>query len=390
MPHLSILFFKYDMRRSYLFSKIIFYNLIIFTSILLILELLTRVAYVTKRCILNKDCYENKHILTRISINPLSNKTYLGLSRYDDRLGYVPKENFDLKINNHLWNNKRVTINEKGFRVNSINDDKYTPKIITVGDSFTFGDQVSNEETWPSCVQRKSKMGVINGGVFGYGTGQALLRGLHELESEKGYEYLILSSLISDDFKRDRHEFSAGFPKPSLIKINDKVIWSEVSDKNKSGTKYNPKPNKIIKFLWQNSLLGSYIISKNNYSHNISGDMITLIHKNAASLQEVIDWSLIELSRAKVANKYLLLQYDSKDIDNPEVQRLRRLIKEKVKPLQLKVIDTYEKIQSMPETEVWIGRNGHHSATGNLLVCDVIMKELRENRLKSQNKKINL
>lgn len=50
-------------------------------------------------------------------------------------------------------------------------------RVVTVGDSFTHGDQVSGEETWQREMERmREDLEVVNFGVPGYGTDQALLR----------------------------------------------------------------------------------------------------------------------------------------------------------------------------------------------------------------------
>ena len=195
----------------------------------------------------------------------------------------VPREGFDEFLNDSNWDNKRVSINKYSFRINKFNDEISKKSILAVGDSGTFGDQVSNEETWPSCLQEISNIGVTNGGVFSYGTGQALLRAKYEIQNSNNYKFLILSSYIKDDFNRDRLNYSSGFPKPSLIKKNGIIKWSKTSDKYKLGTKYNPKPNNILKYIWENSFLASYIMHKNHVLQNISGDMLNSVHPNAVS-----------------------------------------------------------------------------------------------------------
>ena len=50
-------------------------------------------------------------------------------------------------------------------------------RIVTVGDSFTHGDRVSNEETWERQLEGlRADLEVVNFGVPGYGTDQAVLR----------------------------------------------------------------------------------------------------------------------------------------------------------------------------------------------------------------------
>jgi hypothetical protein len=78
-----------------------------------------------------------------------------------------------------ITHNKKATINKKGFRrnpyspsINIENHQKYG-KIIFVGDSFTFGDGVSDENTFPSLFDKHLKKNkynydVINAGVSDY------------------------------------------------------------------------------------------------------------------------------------------------------------------------------------------------------------------------------
>jgi len=47
--------------------------------------------------------------------------------------------------------------------------------ILTLGDSFTFGAEVNDNETWPSHLQNFSKTTVLNGGVVGFGLDQTYL-----------------------------------------------------------------------------------------------------------------------------------------------------------------------------------------------------------------------
>ena len=50
------------------------------------------------------------------------------------------------------------------------------PTILAVGDSCTYGDEVSDNETWPAYLEAEMGTRVWNAGVFGYGLDQAVLR----------------------------------------------------------------------------------------------------------------------------------------------------------------------------------------------------------------------
>jgi hypothetical protein len=68
---------------------------------------------------------------------------------------------------------------------------------LAVGESFTFGDQVSDWESWPAYLERLSRRSVTNGGVFGYGIDQAFLR-VRRLLSLYPFSTVIFSFIPSD------------------------------------------------------------------------------------------------------------------------------------------------------------------------------------------------
>jgi len=72
--------------------------------------------------------------------------------------------------------------------------------VLAVGDSFTFGDQVSDDETWPAQLEQLLQRPVLNGGVFGYSFAQTVLRA-EQLLDEHVVE-TVVCSLIPDDLKR--------------------------------------------------------------------------------------------------------------------------------------------------------------------------------------------
>ena len=92
-------------------------------------------------------------------------------------------------------------------------------------------------------------------------------------------------------------------------------------------------------------------------------------------LEEAIDWSLINLSKMNVPKKYFLMQYAAEDMDNLEINELRKLIKEKSKNLNFNIIDSYEKVKSLPAKLVW---NGHHTPKGNNLLCQEVFKSIKK------------
>jgi len=145
-------------------------------------------------------------------------------SEFDKELGWIPKEG------NHpenLWAT-RVAILNYGIRSNgSIEHIEAAETIWAVGDSFTFGDQVSDNETWPALLEALSKKRVINGGVFGYGIDQSYLR-MQALASKYQPDYIIFS-FIPDDIYRCELSERTSVPKPyfDLSENGDLVLRKE-------------------------------------------------------------------------------------------------------------------------------------------------------------------
>ena len=61
-----------------------------------------------------------------------------------------------------------VIINKDGFRVNSVEEEIFNPQIITIGDSQTFGHGISNDDTWPSLLEKSTGLSLGNLGFWGY------------------------------------------------------------------------------------------------------------------------------------------------------------------------------------------------------------------------------
>ena len=72
------------------------------------------------------------------------------------------------------------------------------PEIVCIGDSFTHGDEVKNEDTRPFQLANLTKRSVVNLGVGGYGVDQAILR-YRESGLKGGTVFL---GLIAGDFER--------------------------------------------------------------------------------------------------------------------------------------------------------------------------------------------
>jgi hypothetical protein len=135
---------------------------------------------------------------------PQQNK--FGYHTYDAELGWVPKSS-------NQWGTS-ITILKEGIRSNGRGEvwDGTDDPILAVGDSYTFGDQVPDSETWPAQLEKLSGRRVINGGVDGYGVDQIFLRARRLLSR---YRFsTVIFSFIPDDIRRSQMSVMFATAKP--------------------------------------------------------------------------------------------------------------------------------------------------------------------------------
>ena len=135
-------------------------------------------------------------------------------ARPDPQLGYAPIPGHATERSR--WGT-RVHIDADGLRSNGPGAPGALPGIIAVGDSFTFGDQVHDEESWPAQLAHRLDQRVWNGGVFGYSLTQAALRAEALLQGRQA-AWVVLS-IIPDDIQRS--EFRRRYTSVPWFEIRD-------------------------------------------------------------------------------------------------------------------------------------------------------------------------
>ncbi len=140
----------------------------------------------------------------------------LPLPRVDPEVRYLPHpvRRFSLRPNQSAFSyGAPVTVDARGFRRNGAvpgpSEDAET--VLALGDSFTFGLGVRDEETWPAQLERRLRgrrppVRVVNAGTISYGVFQEM-----DLLKERGlttHPALVIHGLYWNDF------MSAGPPEP--------------------------------------------------------------------------------------------------------------------------------------------------------------------------------
>jgi GNAT superfamily N-acetyltransferase len=153
----------------------------------------------------------------------------------------------------------RVTIDAEGFRSNGrlpagfpeTGSGTAKAPILTVGDSFTFGDQVDDDETWPAYLEAILGRPVLNGGVFGYSLGQSVLRA-EEILARMPADYLIVS-VFPDDISRC--EYSTRYaPKPYFDIVDGRLVLHAPGDRGPRSPDYE-RQRRLKNLLGHSALL---------------------------------------------------------------------------------------------------------------------------------------
>ena len=220
--------------------KLLIINILVLFFLFLSLELVWRIALSVKHI-------QNPHISYFGKTWFRENKVELG--QFDEKLIKTLRPNLLLKnVDLPRWEkNSTISSNSLGFRNNSNNIEKFkNGRILAVGDSYTFGDQTSDQSTWPSCLERKLSIKTDNGGYGGYSSSQAVRKAI--IESEKREYSHIIWSVYFYDFERD-------FSNKLITKNSDgKIVFNNFIENNIVTIKNKPydinKNNNNEKTYW--------------------------------------------------------------------------------------------------------------------------------------------
>ncbi len=149
-------------------------------------------------------------------LNSGKNPLNIAQAQFDPELGWVP-----------LPNSSRpgVTVNrlgQRGSEVVPLERTERSPRVLLVGDSYTFGAQVNDEETYGSLLAARHlpEGEVINLGVSGYGPDQAVL--FYEREGVKYKPDIVVLGFFVHGISRNAARFKY-YTKPRFELVGEKV-----------------------------------------------------------------------------------------------------------------------------------------------------------------------
>jgi hypothetical protein len=314
------------------------------------------------------------HFKNRLeALNNLFRSTYP--AAYDPILGWVPKADFASSDN--VWHTA-VTILGNSTRSNGFeaSHDVSTSTVLAVGDSYTFGDEVSNQETWPALLEQRIHGRVVNGGVFGYGVDQSTLRAL-DLEKRVAPN-LIIFQLIASDIQRTELSQRTGVKKPYfVIHGNDLTLQGVPVPPLES---YEQRHSvKTLKELASYSLLfhGLMLETFPRWWTNGRWENIKVQNDGDAVSCALVVKLKEETAKAGVG-LLILLQYTQAEVENPSsLSRIRRL-KSCLAPHYVLILDLLEYLRAVRACEpnrfdrLYSPLIGHMTLAGNTLIAEIL------------------
>lgn len=294
-------------------------------------------------------------------------------SRYieDPTLGYVPRPNYSAK---------GVSFDADGFR----RADVAPPRgaILAVGDSFTFGEEVDDEQTWPWHLQRLLGRRVLNAGVSGYGFDQIVLRAEKSVADKRPSAVVV--SFIADDVRRTemRRQWSA--EKPYFAIANGTLVLRNVP------VPPRPDPRTTLGLVQRTlgySFLFDFMLRRLGVLHDWYGDHVR-VHPagTGEKISCLLTHRLAELQRRTGARVLVVAQYDPvvwRDAAfAAEQRRLTKGVLDCSRRQGLDVLDTFDTLAATG------GKGGpgtlygewHMNDTGNRLTAEAIAGALGKDR----------
>lgn len=295
--------------------------------------------------------------------------------QFDSLLGWIPEPGFSSRQT--MWGTE-VTILEDGIRSNDnhhLQLEESRP-ILVVGDSFTFGDQVTNNETWPAILERFVGKPVLNAGVFAYGIDQIFLR-LKQLIPKYKPDTIIFS-FIPQDIERCEHSTFMGGNKPyfriennSLILMNTPVEKSVIKPSKIRGVLgysflLHTVMDKLVPGWWLQE--GDYYKLNENYRGHRCKEVTCLLFQELSSLVETYH----------IDHAYILVQ----DTSRPTTQyedvnyALNCVDTSRIEIIDLRDDLSEIKIQDPSRYESYF--DGHMTYEGNYFVAETIFKAMQK------------
>jgi lysophospholipase L1-like esterase len=286
---------------------------------------------------------------------------------YDPILGYAQRAGFS---------SAKIRYDTDGFRLMPALPAGATdgPPVLATGDSYTQGDEVSDDETWPAYLQDLLGRRTINAGVAAYGLDQIVLR--TERLVPALHPSVLVMGFIADDVRRSEMSRTWGTEKPYF------VLNGEALELRNVPVPPSPDPRDTLSF-WQTavgwSVLLDTVLRHQGWQYEWAVDHVRALPPGTG---ERLACPLMRRLARLGAPTLIVAQYDFYVWENAEFAAEQRRISQVVlrcaAEAGLATLDLYNDTERAMRER---GRNAiyrawHPSPEGYRLVADAIAAEL--------------
>ncbi|MEO0393030.1 MAG: hypothetical protein AAF213_07270 [Pseudomonadota bacterium] len=305
---------------------------------------------------------------------------------YDPLMGYIPQP--DHRGEGELWG-VPISIDSRGLRLAAADApelERYD--ILAMGDSFTFGDEVGDGDTWPAHLSTLTNKTVVNGGVFGYGLDQVLLRTeqlVPALEPE-----IVVMSVLYGDMRRSQLAQRTGVEKPYFSIENDALVLNNVPP-----SRYRPRLEQIgrLRTILGHSYLVDFTMRRVGQAAwwYADGSPEVFAHNQLLDVSCKMAERFAQFATAQDFQPLIVIQYFLRVFVDPqgeksimEMNGIRQFMA-CAEAAGLPVLDTFPMLQQAFDNSVDAGqfvaiyvRGGHMSSEGNRVIAQLIAERLAE------------
>lgn len=352
--------------------------LIFLFSLLIASEFALRFRMVQKNCVEKKECNLKK--IFSLKYESKESEPFFEILKYDKKLGFITKRNYKRAI---IPPNKTkpviISLDKRGLRISSKGIKNNSKKrILTIGGDIAFGNNVSDEDTWQSCLNKKQDKFIFhNAGVPHYGTGQSLLRLKKYIDLDL-YDGVIVISEIWHDLRIDQHSYHYGYPVPRLTKKNNNLVFENKTINNLQGSRFNnEKPRSFLLFAANSELLHrifSKFGNKINDPRHIVNSSISYIDKAYFTKKELSEWLVSETKNFNIPFYWIISGRSYSDASYNNLKMRRSEMLDILKKENIKYLDLVENVlKSSRKNNFKKQKQNYDSPMESIEICKSIL-----------------
>lgn len=288
-------------------------------------------------------------------------------SKFDENVGYLPTPGIKKGCNNETY-----IINNYGFR-NYSNFELNKSKILIIGDSFGFGDEVSDDETISFYLKKNHYINTINAAVYGYGLDQAFIRA-EQLINDLGLDVEKIILIISaHGYYRTNVTERNGINKPYYIVDNNNITLIKPKNdsfKFASGDRFLEK-SFLINFISTRINITKLILKekKNDNDPLILGCKISTFYKEKFEKKNIS----LNVVLYRVANEVFM--------ENTPDFNSTKIFLNCLKKNNVEFTDTYSVLQKNIDKKLYVRiKYGHPTPLANKIVAEQISNKINNQK----------